>query len=436
VIERRLAAKLLESLETVPVTVVLGPRGAGKTTLIEQLSERGVVIERVLDLEDAGVLARARRDPATLLGGPGSPSVIDEVQRSPELLSALAAFGEGDRRPGRVCLVASALPRELNALLGALGDRCEALYLWPLAGGETTGGAGNLVDLLFDGRRIEAGAGDTGEIWGRVARGGYPAVVEAAPPEAGRRLGRLLSVVLERDVRNLSSLDDLAAVYRCLELTAEGSGEVQSFSDMARAAGLPQSTLKRYVALLEATFLVRRIPAWEGATTLRLVKSPKLFPCDTGIASHVLGADADRLAGDTRLADALLEAFVMNEFARLAGWSRRAPHLSHFATHSGRVVDLVLEDSSGRCIGVQVSSAANVEEREVAGLLSLASVAGERFLRGVVLYAGAVRADLEPGIEALPLAALWSWSRGDPAVRRPDRTDGSFACQWSVSPTW
>ncbi len=188
-------------------------------------------------------------------------------------------------------------------------------------------------------------------------------------------------------------------------------------SAISRASGLPYSTLRRYLALLETTFLVQLIPAWSSSRTKRFVKSPKLALCDTALGAHLLGIDADRLEADATLFGALLETSVAMEVRKQATWTDVEPQLFHFRTHAGREVDLVLEDSSGQLVGIEVKARSTALTRDFAGLRALAEIAGDRFHRGVVLYTGEETVGFGERLHAIPVGALWA----APPGKRPPR---------------
>jgi predicted AAA+ superfamily ATPase len=133
---------------------------------------------------------------------------------------------------------------------------------------------------------------------------------------------------------------------------------ILNYADLARSVGLPQTTIKRYLTLLEVTFLVQLLPAWFTNVGKRLVKSPKVLLVDTGLTLHLAGADAHRLREDRALLGPLLESFVVMEVRKQCAWSRTQPELYHFRPAHGREVDLVLETADGRIAGVEVNPSA------------------------------------------------------------------------------
>ena len=180
-----------------------------------------------------------------------------------------------------------------------------------------------------------------------------------------------------------------------------------NYADIARSLTMPQSTLKRYLALLEATFLVRLLPAWSSNLGKRLIKAPKLVLSDTGLLSHLLGLDPTRAAQDRTLFGHVLENFVAMEIVKQLTWSNGGVQLFHFRTSAGQEVDLLLEDRSGGLIGIEVKAGANVQEEDFSGLRLLAELAGKRFRHGFVFHTGESVVPFGKNLHALPLQYLW-----------------------------
>jgi len=165
--------------------------------------------------------------------------------------------------------------------------------------------------------------------------------------------------------------------------------------------------LKRYFALLETTFLVELLRAWSGNLGQRLIHSPKVYLNDTGLLAHLLGLTVERLAGDAGLIGGVLEDFVLMELRKQSAWSRTHPRLYYWRTASGQKVDIVLEDSAGRLVGVEVKASATLGASDVRGLEALSRAVGTRWIRGIVLYTGVEVAPFARNLHGIPLPFLW-----------------------------
>ena len=404
-IQRRLSEALLRALDDTPVVLLHGARQTGKTTLARHLAESHPA--RYITLDDAVILAAARQDPAGFLAGIDGPVVLDEIQRAPDLLLAIKAEVDRHRRPGRFLLTGSANILLLPKLSESLAGRMEILTLRPFSQGEIAGRGETFIATLFA-ASLPLNDATAHNLACRVMRGGYPPAVERVDPDRRRAwFGSYITTILERDVRDLAHIEALTSLPRMLGLIAGRAAGLVNFAELSRSLAIPQTTLKRYFALLEATFLVQLLPAWSNNLGKRLIKAPKLFLNDTGLAAYLLGVSEDRLEHEGPLRGALLENFVAAELAKQASWSSQHPHLFHFRTAAGQEVDFVLENASGAIAGIEVKASATVTAHDFAGLRALAEIAGPRFHRGVVLHTGDAAVPFGSNLCALPVSALW-----------------------------
>ena len=387
-----------------------GARQTGKSTLVQAVAETRRN-SSYLTLDDAGTLAAATSDPAGFIAGFDGPLVIDEVQKAPGLFPAIKREVDRKRKPGRFLLTGSANVLLVPKVSESLAGRIEIIPLWPLSQGEIDGARETFVDALF------AKAAPRGPdrpmtlstLMDRVLRGGYP---EASLTRGVTRrqdwFRSYISTILQRDIRDLSNIEGLTELPRLLALLAARVGSLVNFASIAGDLSIPQTTLKRYFALLEMTFIVQALPAWSSNVGKRLVKSRKLYLNDSGLLAHLLGAGKNSLRNDPKQAGPLLENFVVMELRKQASWSKTQPELFHFRTHIGREVDIVLEDRAGRVVGIEVKASATLGADDLKGLKALAELAGKRFHRGIVLYAGPDAIPFGSRIHALPVHALWA----------------------------
>lgn len=406
---RSLTPRLRESLGDAPVTLLVGPRQAGKSTLAQQLVEE-MHLDAYLTLDDGVTLAAAASDPDGFVAGLPRSVAIDEVQRAPALLPAIKASVDRDRRPGRFLLTGSANVLLLPRVSESLAGRLEAHTLWPFSQGEIDQRESAFLERLFAGgsREPTAGADDPTSLLERIVRGGFPPAVERTGRRRDAWLGSYVETVVQREVRDIANVDRLALLPRLVGLLAARTAGLLNVAELARSAGIPLTTLQRYLVLLEHVFLLVRIPAWHANLGKRLVRSPKAHLVDSGVAAHALGVSADRLAQDPSLLGPLLESFVGMELVKQSSWAERSVRVHHFRTSAGREVDFVLEDRSGRVAAVEVKAGATVGPRDVAGLRLLADALGDRFVRGVVLYGGPAAVPFGERLAAWPIDVLWS----------------------------
>jgi hypothetical protein len=418
---RNVETQLLAALADTPVVLLNGARQTGKSTLVQQVARRSWP-SKYVTLDDATVEAAARNDPQGFLAGQTGPVIIDEVQRAIELFLPIKLAVDRDRRPGRFLLTGSANVLMLPKLADSLAGRMEILTLWPLSQGEINGVREGFVDrLLADEFSLSAFKPADLEIQrealiGLISRGGFPEVLDR--PEAERRQAWYRSYVttlLQRDVRDLSNIEGLSDFPRLLALLAARAAGLLNLSDVSRATTISQTTLKRYMALLQTMYLVVLLPPWTANLETRLVKAPKLMLSDTGLLASLLEVDEQRILNNSTLLGSMLENFVVMELRKQISWSRKRPQMFHFRTHGGNEVDIVLEEPAGNLVGIEVKASAGLSADDFKGLRALRSLVGQRFRRGVVFYTGTEAVGFGEDLLALPVTALW---RSEPALER------------------
>jgi len=243
----------------------------------------------------------------------------------------------------------------------------------------------------------------------RLTRGGYP---EATQREADDRraawFASYISTILQRDVRDLARVDALHTLPNLVKLLAARAPGLLNLADLGRDASLPHTTLTRYLALLEAVFLVHRLPAWSRNLGQRLVKAPKLHLVDAGLACHLLGADARRLSEDRPLLGRLLESYVVGELRKQVSWADPRISLYHYRTATGSGVDVVVEKPDGSVAAIEVRASATVSATDFAALKALRDQLGGQFRAGVVLYLGEQIVPFGDKLWLVPAASLWA----------------------------
>ncbi|MES2091435.1 MAG: ATP-binding protein [Pseudomonadota bacterium] len=404
---RHVQKKLTEALQDTPVVLLNGARQTGKSTLAKQHAKQDGM--RYYTLDDATTLAAARQDPAGFIAGLTGPVVIDEVQRVPELFLAIKAAVDQHRTPGRFLLTGSANVLMLPTVADSLAGRMEVIELWPLSCAEMIDEPHfNRLDWLCQGdlNQPPALSSSSPSLLAKLLAGGFP---EAAQRQGQRRAAwfdNYISAILQRDVRDLARIEQLTELPHMLALMAVRTGSLLNFSEVSRSLGLPQTTLKRYFALLETLFLLRRVPAWDRNAGKRLVKSPKVFVPDTGLAAHLAGLSDARLAAPTPAWGHLLETHVLTELIKHQAFSALGLTLWHYRTSTGSEVDFLMEDRAGRLTGVEVKASHTVGAGDFKGLRHLQETESDRFDRGVVLYAGDQIVPFAANLYAVPLS-IW-----------------------------
>lgn len=413
---RHIKAGLDAALDDTPVVIVVGPRQAGKSTLASVVA--GERDARYVTLDDDGPREAANEDPTGFVEGATLPLCIDEFQKAPALLPAIKARVDraragGQRPAGMFMLTGSANVWATLRISESLVGRAERVPLWPLSQGELRGRRETFIDDLFAGRVAQLANAPVGRpaIAAALTTGGYPeAVARTEPRRRGRWFEEYVAMTLERDVRDLTrnaqQLDELPTLLR---LAAARISGLLSPTGIARDAGMSRPTVQRYLALLEQLFLLIRARAWSQNIGQRLIKAPKVWLPDTGLACHLLDYEQTRFEGDeTALAGALFENFVAMELVKQAEWADSNVRIHHLRTAGGREVDILIERGDGSVCGIEVKLGATAHSRDFAALRHLQSKLGKRFRLGAVVHTGSETLPFGPDLWALPVSALWT----------------------------
>lgn len=388
---------LAARLRVMPAVVLTGARQTGKSTVVEKLvpGER-----RYRSLDDFDVRDAARRDPEALLGG-NDPLTLDEVQREPGLLTAVKRAIDQDRRPGRYLLTGSANLLLMRQVSESLAGRASYLTLWPMTRREQLGRAraGRWDELLAspdDQWRDLLAAGDgPEEDWRALAlRGGFPTPALELATSADRAIwfDRYVRTYLERDLQDLASISALPDFRRLMQAACLRVGQLLNQTELGRDVGLPQPTVHRWLNLLETSYLLVRLPAYAVNRTKRLVKSPRIFWGDTGVALHLAA---------TEPAGAHLENLVLSDLLAWRDARLDRVELAYWRTTIGEEVDFVIE-AGGKLLPVEVKATAKPRLADCAHLRTFRQEYGRKARAGLLLHAGRTVEWLTPDVLAVP----------------------------------
>jgi predicted AAA+ superfamily ATPase len=408
-IKRALEHPIREAMADTPVTMVVGARQTGKSTLVVSLTEGDAA--SYISFDDPTALDTARSDPVAFVEGLDGVSIIDEVQRAPEVFLPIKAAVDQDRRPGRFLFTGSANPLFIPQVAEALAGRIEILTLWPLSGAELEGRPESKVTRMLldpDGPPMGLYPVDRKELASRIVRGGFPEAIDREPERRGRWFGNYLTTILERDVRAIGDIARLEQLPRLLTAIALRSRGSLNKSGLSRELEIPLSSMDRYLLLLERIYLVRRLPAWHNRLGPRLVKAPKLLICDSGLLCHLLLLDEGRLLSDPTSFGLALEGYVGIELAKAVDLDSRYPRLMHYRTSKGTEIDFVLEAANGRVAAIEVKASSTLTAADFRRFERLRETLGPRFVRGVVFYTGDRVLPFGDRLEAWPVSTLWS----------------------------
>lgn len=384
-----------------PVVVVQGPRQCGKTTLVQAFAGNDVPF---VTLDDSLALDSAQRNSGGFVSQFTGRVVIDEVQRAPGLFMAIKKSVDADRRPGRFLLTGSSNVLLLPRLSESLAGRMETIPLWPLSRAEIRNGVGDFVERLFE-KELSIPPGENhADLLETVCRGGFPEPVSRAHFSRSRAwFDAYVKTVSERDVRDLAEIEGLTAMPRLLRVLARHCGESLNVSRLSREIGIPHTTLTRYISLLESVFVLRPLEAWTDAP--KSAKTSKLMFADSGVLCSLLGLEPSTLTHDEVHMHRVMECYIAMEVLRLLPPFYRLLHFRSLRTWS---VPIVIEAPDGRIVGLDICLEASPSPTSFRGLEVLAEIAGDRFVRGIVLYLGEGMVPVSDKLCATGMSALWT----------------------------
>ena len=382
-----------------PAVVLTGARQTGKSTLAQQLTPGSR--RRFLSLDDLDVADAAKRDPEALLGGV-QPVTLDEVQRVPDLLHAVKRAIDRERRPGRFLLTGSANLLLMHRISESLAGRASYVTLWPMTQREQRGlGRGGVWEELLETRDEEwldlvAAQPGEPEDWRETARrGGFPlpTLRLATPHDREIWFDGYVRTYLERDLRNLSAISSLPDFRRLMRAACLRVGQLVNQTELGRDAALPQPTVSRYLNLLETSYLLVRLPAYAVNRTKRLIKSPKLYWGDTGVALH--------LAQEAKPSGACLENLVLHDILAWRDSRLDRAEVLYWRTAVGEEVDFVIE-AGNRLLPIEVKATGRPRLRDAAHLRAFRAEYGNAARAGLLLHTGAAVEWLAPDVLAAP----------------------------------
>lgn len=408
IIPRQLRFLLTESIGDSPVTLIHGPRQCGKTTLAKNVGVPLGYSYFTFDNTDTRMVAQ--NDPMGFIGGCPEQTILDEVQRVPELFRVLKLSVDRHRKPGRFILTGSTNALFAPELTDALVGRMEIMRLHPLSQQEIEQTQSTpFLERLFAGdfqtrhkKRLANNLID------RIVAGGYPEAL-ARPPD-GRRSSwyrNYITNIIQKDVLDLAKIRSLEAVPKLLTAAANLSGQLFNVSTLASKLQMNRNTVRDYSTLLEHQFLIERLPPWYSNRIKRLIKTPKIHVGDTGLACALLGVDANFLLKNRDLLGQLVESFVFQELKRQASSSGEPYVFHHFRDRDGVEVDMVIERGAFELAGIEVKAASTVFNSDFKGLRKIKAAYPDKFTFGVVLYDGEICASFGDGMYVIPIRMLW-----------------------------
>lgn len=375
---RDLEPVLRQTAAQYPVVTLTGPRQSGKTTLC-----RAVFPDYdYVSLEAADIRRFANEDPRGFLSQYPAKVVLDEFHRAPELAGYLQTLVDNDPAPGRFILTGSQNLSISESVSQSLAGRTALLTLLPLGYNEL--------------QRFDDAPTDLYDV---LLTGGYPRIAQLrlAP---SRWLADYIQTYVERDVRNIANVGDLEAFQAFVALAAGRTAQERNLSQLGADAGVAHNTARRWLSVLEAGYLIQRLPAWHRNVRKQISKSPKLHFLDSGVLCRLLNIQSREQLRSHPLVGAIFESWVVSELTK--AWLHRGttPQLKHYRESRGLEID-VIDQTAGHVDAVEIKSAATLIPRFFAPLERLLEQLDDPKARSRLIYGGEQR-QTRRGVDCVP----------------------------------
>ncbi|WP_216894068.1 ATP-binding protein [Nocardia alni] len=415
-ITRHLQDVLAELLREEPVVILTGARTVGKSTFLSACAALKEVT--VLDLDDLETRRAVAADPGLFVAADRpTPVCIDEFQHVPLLLDAIKSELNRDLRAGRYLLTGSTRYNSLPSASQSLTGRAHVVTMWPLSQGELSRHREGALDALTSDPSSlvtgEPSAATRADYERVVLAGGFPLALAREPGRSRDRwFSDFVTMVVERDVLEIRKIRQRQVLPQVLRRLAGQTGQVVNAANVADAVGLDATTVREYLGLLEAVFMIHRLEPFTRAVASRTVRSAKVHLVDTGLAAHLTGLTQQKLSARmpatlTQFGH-LVETFVVNELMKQAGWAQQQVSFSHFRTKDQQEVDLVIETPAGAVTAIEVKAANTVSDNDFAGMRLLRDKLGDGFTGGVVVNLGQRSYTYEDRLHVIPMDRLWT----------------------------
>lgn len=401
-IRREIADLILAASADMPVVVITGMRQTGKSTFLQSQKELGNW--RYITLDDFNLLAAARENPDGFIGN-GEPLIIDEAQRCPELFVAIKRAVDRKRTPGRFILSGSANFLLMKGISESLAGRAAYFNMHPFTRRECTGKMERqpFIRKFFSELSIACQKEVPPLAFEEVAIGGIPPVCLGLVKDRDLWFKGYEQTYLERDVRDLSRIGDVIPFRALLRLAALRTGRILSVSELGRDARMRSTTVANYLSVMEVSCIFFRLAPFLANKASRLIKSPKIYMSDSGLACFLAGMeDMD----DEPLKGPMLETYVAQNLSGILNSTWPKAEMSFWNIQGRHEVDFIIQ-AGKKCIAIEIKASARWDSKDLAGLKAFMS-ATPNCIAGILGYNGSTPISLGDKLWAIPISLLLS----------------------------
>lgn len=402
---RDLSSPVLEALGEMPVVVITGLRQTGKTTFLQR--QPGFGQRRYVTFDDFAQLEAAKSDPDGFVSDE-EPLTIDEAHKCPEIFTAIKKSVDKKREPGKFLLSGSANLGLLKGISESLAGRSIYFVMHPFNRREITRKIAkqSFLENFFETQEIIK-TKDLRPIQAEdILNGGMPIICLGEVKNRFLWFKGYEQTYLERDVRELSRIDNIIAFRNLLHLTALRTGKLLSPSELARDAKLPVATVSRYLSLFETSFIITRLNPYLKNRATRLIKSPKLYLSDSGLACYLTGLNRIEFTSSQPLTGSMFETYIAQNLLSLTQGRWPSACLYFWSVQGRNEVDFIIEVNN-HCIALEIKSGTRWQERDLSGLKAFLT-ATPHCKAAILGYNGTEIVKLGEKIWALPLSLILS----------------------------
>lgn len=409
-VDRYSKVKLQKYLTQFPVVIINGGRQTGKSTLVKSVLGNK---NKYYTLDDPNFFLQLKISPLETLKSLPFGSVIDEIQRLPEIFTIVKLIVDQDRRVGRFIFTGSANIFLLPKIFESLAGRSVILTLYPLSNSEITKQKNTIIDILFNQDLIDkmltksfSEFNKSEFIKNKLIIGSYPENYNNQSYDfTSNWINSYLTTLVYRDIRDISNIENIEYAYLLLRLLAAQASSTINNLDLARSVQISPISLNKYKSLLESLYLIDELKPYYVNFGKRLIKSPKVYMSDSALLTQLINRDAQDLEQDTIQFGKVLENYVFNELKKNLSFQPKSYELYYLRTQSQEEVDFIIEKSFNELIGIEVKSTADLKSNDYKNLIWLKEN-NPNLKLGVILYTGNKIIKLKEWLYAIPISIV------------------------------
>jgi len=403
--ERDLAPTVLKALKNMPVVVITGLRQSGKTTFVQH--QFPPETRRFITFDDFAQLTAAKSDPDRFVSS-DEPLTIDEAHKCPEIFTAIKKIVDRKRRPGQFLLSGSANFTLLRGITESLAGRSIYFQMHPFSRREIERRAEGqpFLERFFENQQIPKHKEFKPIEPEEILKGGMPTICLGEIEDRSFWFKGYEQTYLERDIREISQIENIIAYRNLLHLVCLRSGQILNLSQLGRDAKLTSAITSRYLSLLETSFLISKLNPYLRNRASRLIKSPKIYISDSGLASFMVGINKFQMDYQEPLQGALFETYVAQNLFAIVSSRWKEAQLYFWSVQGRHEVDFIIEVGRS-CLAIEVKSSARWQKRDLSGLEAFLG-ATPHCRAAVLCYNGTEAVQLGDKMWALPLGLVLS----------------------------